>query len=435
MNRILAADLYDFYEKSQWWDKSEILSYQRKMLSALIFHARDTTQFYKYRLNTLFLKRDQILWERWLEVPILQRTDVYKFSNNLLSQKIPAEHLPISTAKTSGSTGHPISVATTNFLRSALVATGWRAQKWYDINWSARLLTRDYSINPKLKSGDLIGTWGPPNERKSKNGRNFFFNQGNHADFLDLMNEKKPEYVSIYSGSIDILCELQAQRKESLKIDMFFSRGGEVTPELRENAKKIFNAEILEGYSTQECGSIAYACPTGSGFHINSESIYLEIIRDDGTEASLGEEGRVVVTPITSTAMPLIRYALGDRAVLGDRCECGRGLPLIKYISGREMHAFRHPDGRAFLGGAVGPLRPILNIKRWQVVQTGATDFEVRYISDRELEYEETTTFIDAFHKSIFDDAKIKFTKFEHLPLTESGKFIEYINQWEKQKQ
>ena len=39
--------------------------------------------------------------------------------------------------------------------------------------------------------------------------------------------------------------------------------------------------------------------------------------------------------------MPLIRYKIGDMAVYTEnRCSCGRGLPLIKDIVGRDVDLF-----------------------------------------------------------------------------------------------
>jgi phenylacetate-CoA ligase len=44
--------------------------------------------------------------------------------------------------------------------------------------------------------------------------------------------------------------------------------------------------------------------------------------------------------------MPLIRYDIGDVAVAGERCRCGRSLPVISQILGRVRNLARLPDGR-----------------------------------------------------------------------------------------
>jgi phenylacetate-CoA ligase len=60
---------------------------------------------------------------------------------------------------------------------------------------------------------------------------------------------------------------------------------------------------------------------------------YVEILRDDGSPAAVGEQGEVVVTSLVNYAMPHIRYRIGDVACWSDRnCECGRHWPLLSEV-------------------------------------------------------------------------------------------------------
>jgi phenylacetate-CoA ligase len=53
------------------------------------------------------------------------------------------------------------------------------------------------------------------------------------------------------------------------------------------------------------------------------------------------------VTSLRNTAMPLIRYAIGDLAVVPEEggCPCGRGLPVFGRVIGRSNDFLRRPDG------------------------------------------------------------------------------------------
>jgi phenylacetate-CoA ligase len=44
--------------------------------------------------------------------------------------------------------------------------------------------------------------------------------------------------------------------------------------------------------------------------------------------------------------MPLINYELGDSAVAGEDCPCGRGFPTLRRIEGRVAEVIRTFDGR-----------------------------------------------------------------------------------------
>ena len=58
-----------------------------------------------------------------------------------------------------------------------------------------------------------------------------------------------------------------------------------------------------------------------------------------GKPCGVGEIGRVVVTPLSNFAMPLIRYDVGDTAEVGPPCACRRGLPVLTRIIGRDRPA------------------------------------------------------------------------------------------------
>ena len=76
---------------------------------------------------------------------------------------------------------------------------------------------------------------------------------------------------------------------------------------------------------------------------------FVEIVDDAGRPVPPGTEGNIVVTCLTNYAMPLLRYRLGDFAELGSDCSCGRGLPVLKRILGRERNSVLiAPSGERF---------------------------------------------------------------------------------------
>src|SRR5207244_11937336 len=91
-------------------------------------------------------------------------------------------------------------------------------------------------------------------------------------------------------------------------------------------------------------------CPEHSGLHVNADGVLIEIVAG-GRPAPPGTPGAIVVTDLSNFAMPLIRYQIGDVGVLADRaCPCGRGLPLLESIEGREADYVVTADGRLVSG-------------------------------------------------------------------------------------
>ena len=63
--------------------------------------------------------------------------------------------------------------------------------------------------------------------------------------------------------------------------------------------------------------------------------------------------GQVLLTDLANNAMPFINYDIGDRAVVGPPCPCGRGFPTLGNIEGRVGEIIRTPDGRIIAPGTL----------------------------------------------------------------------------------
>jgi phenylacetate-CoA ligase len=143
---------------------------------------------------------------------------------------------------------------------------------------------------------------------------------------------------------------------------------------------------LIDTYSCGEFGAIALQCPVHEHYHVQSESVYVELVRDDGTACRAGEIGRVLVTSLHNFAMPLIRYELGDYAMAGHACPCGRGLPVLARVAGRQRNMALDPTGRRYWPSLPASLfLGVAPIKQFQLVQHSAKRIEILYVLEREL--------------------------------------------------
>jgi hypothetical protein len=91
---------------------------------------------------------------------------------------------------------------------------------------------------------------------------------------------------------------------------------------------------------------IAFRFPDCSAFHVNSDAVFVEVLDfRSGEPVEPGSAGRVVVTDLLNTAMPIIRYDIGDAGVPGGRsgCPCGRVTPRLQLVG---RHQLLHPGAR-----------------------------------------------------------------------------------------
>jgi phenylacetate-CoA ligase len=79
-------------------------------------------------------------------------------------------------------------------------------------------------------------------------------------------------------------------------------------------------------YSTSETGPLGYQCrhQAGAVHHLHEDANVLEVVDEAGRPVPPGTPGELVVTPLTTSGMALVRYRLGDRGqLLTGACACG----------------------------------------------------------------------------------------------------------------
>jgi phenylacetate-CoA ligase len=175
-------------------------------------------------------------------------------------------------------------------------------------------------------------------------------------------------------------------------------------------------------------GFIALQCPRHEHYHVQSESVLVEVLDEDGEPVRPGEIGRVVLTSLHNFAMPLIRYAIGDYAEAGAPCPCGRGLPVLKRILGRSRNRVSMPDGRRAWPD-VGALRAAIpGAEQIQVVQQGADAVEVRYARDLALSPEEERESGERIRAALGHPFGLTFTGPAPIPRQPNGKLETFFD-------
>ena len=113
---------------------------------------------------------------------------------------------------------------------------------------------------------------------------------------------------------------------------------------------------VVDSYAATETASIASTCGHG-GWHLYEDFVIAEPVDDDYQPVSAGQTGtRLLVTPLFTRTLPLIRYELTDAVRLSTRtCTCGRPFALLEAVEGRT-------EDTLVMAGRTGPVRvhPVL---------------------------------------------------------------------------
>lgn len=430
----LQRQFFDMLMESQWWSAEQLRNYQRSQLSQLLRHAKKNVPFYEHRLDAVVKPNGDIDWDRWGDIPIVKRADLREHREAMQARELPAGHGPTGTNSSSGSTGIPVTVTTTRLARVARDAMRWRSDRRHDLDWSRIALSRMGDIEGPVDwpHGTPRGPWGPTWDEAGQSGFWWSLNSSTpNGAILDFIQRHACSYLVSGPTSAHILALESIRLDRHIKLDRILVQSGKLGEEVREIARRVFGAGIVELYSSKEGGHLASSCAHGR-LHVNAEAVFLEVLGDDGRPVGPGETGRVVITPFYSTAQPLIRYEQGDLAVVGDRCACGLALPALDEIVGRTLAIFRHPDGRAITRILPDAARDLLDCEFWQMAQIGPNDYEVRYVPKSAAAAPDEPAFAALFRSIYFDDSAVQFKRVPEIPLTRAGKLLEYVNEWQR---
>ncbi len=140
----------------------------------------------------------------------------------------------------------------------------------------------------------------------------------------------------------------------------------------------------------------------------------------------VGLPGKLLVTDLSNRAMPLIRYQVGDVVVPSTRlCKCGRGLPLIERVEGRDADYVLTPAGHLISGISLTENFAVLipGTAQVQIVQESVTLLRIRLVVDDafgDLSRRKIADLVrDTFGESVRHDVELV----DAIPQEPSGKY------------
>ncbi|MBI0535687.1 phenylacetate--CoA ligase family protein [Roseomonas sp. KE2513] len=426
-------------ESSQWWPEERLLARQRDQLARLLSHAAAQVPFYRGRLaqGLSELPVDSSWMEAWRRIPLLRREEIQAADDAeaMLADALPAGHGDWREIFTSGSTGQPI-----RSVRSQLWELVWSAFTVRDHLWHRRDLAGTFATireSGKGKApwpeGTESASWGYSTDTVFATGPLVGLNITTPIDRqVEWLLRRDPDYLLTHPSIAKALaeaCLTQGVRPARLKEVITISET--LRPGVREACHTAWGVPVSDIYSTREAGYLALQCPYGEGYHVQSESVFLEVLDNAGQPCGPGQVGRVVVTPLHNFAMPLIRYDIGDLAEVGPPCFCGRGLPVLRRILGRTQNMLLLPSGERRwpllsspdIGALLSAAPPL---QGYQLAQTALHRIELRLVVARPLASEEEKALRHWVQEKFGPTFEITLVYLPDLPRTASGKFEDF---------
>ena len=426
MLAALVAEL----ESSQWQDAEALARGQGEQLVRLaMHHARHSASFRK-RLQAAGIDAATLdSPARLAALPPLTRRQVQLAGRDFAARQVPKSHLPVGETKTSGSTGEPVTVRRTAISRLFWAACTIREHRWHGRDISARMT----SIRPTNPPYVEMEDWGYPVATLYRTGTAQAMPSTVDIDQqVALIDRFRPESLLSFPTNLRALVARWAARPEGPPPGLRHLRtvGETVSPALREEVRRRFGLELEDNYSSQEIGVIALQCPAGGGlYHAMAESLVVEVVDEAGRACGAGEVGRILVTDLHNFASPMLRYEIGDWAEAGGPCACGRGLPTLARVLGRERNLLIKADGTRhwpLVGfhrfGEVAP------VQQYQVVQHGIDDIELKVVTAEALDDAASAALGEIVRRALGTGGTVRVTSSRTpLPNSRGGKFEEFV--------
>lgn len=420
-------------EQTQWWTEQAMLSHQLGRLRRVLDHAYKCVPFYRNRLRVAGIAPTAArTLETWRTIPLLHRREIQEAGPSFYSKNATSRPDRVRSIVTSGSTGEPVAV-----LQSDLVRDFWRVFTLRDHLWHRRDFTQALAVIRHVRrgvapppDGEVRRSWGSATDGVFATGAGAMLSLDSTIEQqADWLTRQDPAYLLSYPSNLEALARhFKASGRTLSNLRQVRTIGEVVTPTMREVCREAWNVPVVDVYSAQEVGYIALQCPDGQVYHVQCENLFVEIINDDGEPCCPGEVGSVVVTTLHNFASPLIRYVLGDRAVVGEACSCGRGLPVLRRIMGRQRNMLVLPNGeqRWPALGQAGDLAELPAFHQFQVIQRSLEQVEVLLVAPQPLTAEEEGVARNYLQEMLGFPFKIAFTYVDEIPCGPSGKFEDF---------
>ena len=333
LQRLRGRPLGSYMRRLHQWEQLPRAEFDRlhaERLRTILEYAHARVPLYRSsRWSSALSDGDPGSIDRW---PLLDKDTLRARFEDLRAEPPPRRVL---TRRTSGTTGPRVKVAMTPSSDTWGWAHRYRALLWHGIPIgvpSLRLSHERRVLRDLVKGEQCVPSLDSPEEIDQA---------------IRYLIDKRPVLVTGPASIMFSLARDLRERGVTEPLAEFARVGGEQLFRFQRNEIESFLCgRVINSYGSTETGALAGECPAGS-LHVYADHVHLEIF-DGDSPAAHGEIGEIVVTSLRNTAMPLVRYPVGDRGRLSrDACPCGLPHPVLENLQARSGDMVCAADGSA----------------------------------------------------------------------------------------
>ena len=241
----------------------------------------------------------------------------------------------------------------------------------------------------------------------------------------------KPQVLYGYPSALDQLAQFIAEESlERITVRTIITTAERLTESTRSKLEQSFGGQVFNLYCTREHGCVAHECHLHKGLHLDTGSVYVEIVAD-GVPVPPGQPGDIAITDLMNRGMPFIRSRTGDLGILSpEPCSCGSPFPLLKSLQGRETDVVHLPNGSKLAGMMLTDLFiDMPGVRYMQFVQKTIDQLDVAMVATPEFTQDVERAAVAEIRTLVGPQMKISLHRVAEIPRSKnSGKWQEVIS-------
>jgi phenylacetate-CoA ligase len=322
------------------WKEGKIRKYQNKRLRKVVKNAFENVPFYKQLFRAARVHPSDIRTVDDLnKLPIIRKSDMKNAHvDDLISKAYNVNDLKV--IRTGGSTGEPFSVYISER------EDDWRKANYMRANISCGQRPRDRWV--AVMEAERAAETTHFQRRVGVFAQNIVPVTWKRTAQLEYIEKMNPNVLDGDSGVLWLLAkEAELHDLKSIHPRIIFGSNELIDRHSRKYIGRVFGAPYYDQYGSTEIDRCAWQCPEQLGYHMDTDSVIMQFVDEEGEEVGLGEKGEIVCTSLFNYVMPFIRFNLQDVGVPAkEECSCGRRLPLMELINGRRNSFLVFPDNQ-----------------------------------------------------------------------------------------
>lgn len=409
--------------------KGDLREYQLNKINQVLNNAQQNSLFYQDFHKNSLTKLNSL--EDIKKLPILKK-EIFKKAiqeNTILCNGYNKNNL--DCGHTTGSTGTPLEMCFDKECTSKRTLV--QSRLWKDMGilphkrfvkiWRDKKLSKN---ELKLKDAGLlhpiaVGDVNDPISSATTNEK--------LQNIKSELQSFDPQVIRGYVSALYSIASLLELHNIKFKnLESVVTSAEYLPSQMWEYFEKVFGCTVYNLYGGTEAPSIAVNKKDSHNLTISEDLYFIEVLDENGNDVKPGEQGLITITDLYSKATPLIRYQIGDMAIVDEYFyKITNEFRYFTSVEGRTNDIFELEDGSLIYSHLWHIyFRDEDWVDRFQVIQQTKNSIEVKL-----LVKEKNNTRFELFKKRIentFNGVDFIWTFIEKIELQSGNKYRAVIS-------